>query len=199
MGGAQAIAALAYGTESVPAVDKITGPGNAWVAEAKRQVSNRVGIDLHAGPSEVLVYAERGADAWRIATDLVAQAEHDPLAIPLCVTTDAGLAAEVERAVENELSKQPNPVAAESLSRNGWVLLAGSREAAIEFINRYAPEHLQIEGNAAIADQITAAGAIFVGGWSPEPVGDYYAGPNHTLPTGGFARFQSALGTTGVG
>ncbi len=195
MGGAQAIGALAFGTDTVPRVDKITGPGNAWVAEAKRQVSRRVGVDIHAGPSEILILTDERGDPWRIACDLIAQAEHDPLAIPLCVTTSRYVWENLSQAVDVELAKHPNPVAAVSLRDRGAVLLARDLAEAIRFVNGFAPEHLQLETDASVVDRITAAGAIFVGGWSPEPVGDYFAGPNHTLPTGGCARFQSALGT----
>ncbi|MBM4366116.1 MAG: histidinol dehydrogenase [Deltaproteobacteria bacterium] len=195
VGGAQAVAALAFGTETLPRVDKITGPGNAYVAEAKRQVAQRVGVDIHAGPSEVLVLADESADPWRVACDLIAQAEHDPLAIPLCVTTSRRVFDDLSEAVERELARFPNPVAVEALEKNGWILLAANADAAVAFVNRYAPEHLQLEADPGLVDRITAAGSIFAGGFSPEPVGDYFAGPNHTLPTGGCARFQSALGT----
>ncbi len=195
VGGAQAVAALALGTDALPRVDKITGPGNAYVGEAKRQVSHRVGVDIHAGPSEVLVLADESADPWRVACDLIAQAEHDPLAIPLCVTTSRRVFDDLGPALERELLRFPNPVAAEALEQNGWILLAASIDGAVAFVNRYAPEHLQIEADPSLVDRITAAGSIFAGGFSPEPVGDYFAGPNHTLPTGGCARFQSALGT----
>ena len=195
MGGAQAIGAFAYGTDSVPRVDKITGPGNAWVAEAKRQVSRGVGVDIHAGPSEILILTDERGDPWRIACDLIAQAEHDPLAIPLCVTTSRYVWESLSEAVDVELAKHPNPVAAQSLRDRGAVLLARDLDEAIRFVNGFAPEHLQLETDVSVVERITAAGAIFVGGWSPEPVGDYFAGPNHTLPTGGCARFQSALGT----
>ncbi|MEN9787059.1 MAG: hypothetical protein RLZZ299_2323 [Pseudomonadota bacterium] len=194
-GGAQAVGALAYGTETIAPVDSITGPGNAWVAEAKRQVSDRVGVDLHAGPSEVLVLDDGRGDVGRICRDLVAQAEHDVVAIAICVTTSRATWEALPAAMDALLAAEPNPVAAESLASRGAVVLADSLDEAIRFVNAFAPEHLELETDPSVVDRITAAGAIFVGGWSPEPVGDYHAGPNHTLPTGGFARFQSALGT----
>lgn len=195
MGGAQAVAAFAYGTARVPRVDKITGPGNAWVAEAKRQVAGRVGVDIHAGPSEVLVLDDGRADPARVARDLVAQSEHDVLAIAVCVTTSRALWEALPGAVDALLAAEPNPVAARALADRGAVILAPSLDAAVGFVNRFAPEHLELEADPAVVDRITAAGAIFVGAHTPEPVGDYWAGPNHTLPTGGCARFQSALGT----
>lgn len=194
VGGAQAVAALALGA-GLPRADKIFGPGNAWVAEAKRQVAGRVGVDIHAGPSEVLVLDDGRADPARVARDLVAQSEHDVLAIAVCVTTSRALWEALPGAVDALLAAEPNPVAARALADRGAVILAPSLDAAVGFVNRFAPEHLELEADPAVVDRITAAGAIFVGAHTPEPVGDYWAGPNHTLPTGGCARFQSALGT----
>lgn len=195
MGGAQAVAAFAYGTESVPRVDKISGPGNRWVAEAKRQVAGRVGVDLHAGPSEVLILDDgRGDPAW-IARDLIAQAEHDVIAIAVCITTSRALYEALPAAVDAALAADPNPVAARSLADRGAVILAASLAEAVAFTNTFAPEHLELLTDPGVVHEIRTAGAIFVGVSTPEPVGDYYAGPNHTLPTGGYARFQSALGT----
>jgi histidinol dehydrogenase len=197
IGGAQAVAALAYGTATVPRVDKIVGPGNRWVAEAKRQVVGQVGIDMIAGPTEVLVIADGGASPARIAADLVAQAEHDEDAVSWCVTTDAGLAAALPGALEDALARAPRAaIARGALERNGLVVLVPSMREAIEVANRRAPEHLEIvaEGAERIAQNIRHAGAIFLGDDTPEPVGDYLAGPSHVLPTGGTARFASPLG-----
>jgi histidinol dehydrogenase len=194
MGGAQAVAAFAFGTASVPRVDKVCGPGNAWVTEAKRQVIGRVGIDMLAGPSEVLVVDDGHGTPDRIARDLLAQAEHDPVAIPLCVTTSEKTWQALPDAIAAILAAEPHPVAAQSIANRGAVLLARSIDDAITFANDFAPEHLELEADPALVDRIRNAGAIFVGGYTPEPVGDYFAGPNHTLPTAGSARFSSALG-----
>ena len=196
MGGAQAVAAFAYGTHSVPAVDKICGPGNAWVAAAKRQVAGRVGIDMFAGPSEVLIVDDGRGDARHIALDLLAQAEHDPRAVALCVTTSRALWASLPAAVAAELASVPNPVAAACIAERAAVIFADDVEAALAFAEAFAPEHLQWLADPALVDRVTHAGAIFVGAHTPEPVGDYFAGPNHTLPTGGTSRFASALSTT---
>ncbi len=193
MGGAQAVAAFAYGTATVPKVDKICGPGNAYVAVAKAKVHGRVGIDMFAGPSEVLVCDDGRGEARKIAWDLLAQAEHDPKAIPLCVTTSQGLWEALPDVVADELAKEPNEVARASMKDRGAVILAASMDEAIDFVNETAPEHLEWEADPALIPRIRAAGAIFVGAHTPEPVGDYYAGPNHTLPTGGTARFASGL------
>jgi histidinol dehydrogenase len=195
MGGAQAIAAFAFGTASVPRVDKICGPGNAYVAAAKRAVAGRVGIDMFAGPSEVLVFDDGRADGHRVAWDLLAQAEHDPLAICVCVTTSAALFESLPGLVQEELARAPNAVAAQSIADRGAVVLARDVEEAIAFIEDFAPEHLEWEADEALLARVTTAGAVFVGDSTPEPVGDYFAGPNHTLPTGGTARFASALST----
>ena len=197
IGGAQAIAALAYGTGTVPRVDKIVGPGNRWVAEAKRQVVGQVGIDMVAGPTEVLVFADETARPERVAADLIAQAEHDEDAISWCVTTDPDLAEALPTALEAALAKAPRAaIARAALERNGLIVLAGSMRDAIEVVNRRAPEHVQIaaEGAERVASSIRNAGAIFLGDSTPEPVGDYVAGPSHVLPTGGTARYASPLG-----
>ena len=197
VGGAQAIAAAAYGTESVPAVDKIVGPGNAYVAAAKRYVSGDVGIDMVAGPSEVCVLADATADPVVVAADLMAQAEHDPMASCYLVTCDAGLPERVLAAAETLLSQSPREqITRTSLDERGVVVVAESLEAAVDAVNVVAPEHLELhcEGAMALLGKIRNAGAIFVGAWSSEPLGDYVAGPNHTLPTGGTARFSNPLG-----
>ncbi len=197
IGGAQAVAALACGTATVPRVDKIVGPGNRWVAEAKRQVVGQVGIDMVAGPTELLVIADGGAVPERIAADLIAQAEHDEDAVSWCVTPDPGLADALPAALEAALSRAPRAaIARAALERNGLVVLVPSMREAIEVANRRAPEHLEIvaEGAERIASNIRHAGAIFLGDDTPEPVGDYLAGPSHVLPTGGTARYASPLG-----
>ena len=197
IGGAQAVAALAYGTATVPRVDKIVGPGNRWVAEAKRQVVGQVGIDMIAGPTEVLVIADGTARPDRVAADLIAQAEHDEDAVSWCVTSDPGLADALPAALEAALARAPRAaIARAALERNGLMVLVPSMREAIEVANRRAPEHLQIvaEGAERIAKAIRHAGAIFLGDDTPEPVGDYIAGPSHVLPTGGTARYASPLG-----
>jgi histidinol dehydrogenase len=197
IGGAQAVAALAYGTPTVPRVDKIVGPGNRWVAEAKRQVVGQVGIDMIAGPTEVLIIADASARPARIAADLIAQAEHDEDAVSWCVTTDPALAEALPAALEAALALAPRAaIARTALERNGLVVLVPSIREAIEVANRRAPEHLEIvaEGAERVASSIRHAGAIFLGDDTPEPVGDYLAGPSHVLPTGGTARYASPLG-----
>jgi histidinol dehydrogenase len=197
VGGAQAIAALAYGTATIPRVDKIVGPGNRWVAEAKRQVVGQVGIDMIAGPTEVVVLADATARPARVAADLIAQAEHDEDAVSWCVTTDPGLAEALPAALEAALARAPRAaIARTSLERNGLIVLVPSMRDAIEVVNRRAPEHLQIvaEGAERVAAGIRHAGAIFLGDDTPEPVGDYLAGPSHVLPTAGTARYASPLG-----
>ncbi len=198
IGGAQAVGALAYGTEEVPAVDAIVGPGNAWVAAAKRLVSGRVGIDLDAGPSEVCVVADHTAHADWVARDLIAQAEHDPRASCLLVTTSADLAQAVLERIPEILAAEPIAVAEQALAENGSVCVVADLNKAAEVVNAYAPEHLELEvaDPEALLAKVTSAGAVFLGGWSPAPLGDYLAGPNHTLPTGGAARFQSGLGVS---
>jgi len=196
IGGAQAVAALAYGTETIPRVDKITGPGNIFVATAKKQVFGQVGIDMIAGPSEILVINDGSGVPAHIAADLLSQAEHDELASSILITTDRrfgeAVAAEVERQLV-QLSRQA--IARASWERFGAIIIASSLSEAISFSNRIAPEHLELAVAEPFAclSQITNAGAIFMGHWTPEAAGDYLAGPNHTLPTGGTARFFSPL------
>jgi histidinol dehydrogenase len=197
VGGAQAVAALAYGTATIAPVDKIVGPGNAYVAEAKRQVFGRVGIDMVAGPSEVVVVADAGAapPAW-LAADLLAQAEHDPRAQSVLVTDDAAFAAAVLDAVESQLATLPRgAVARESWEGQGAVTLVPRIDDALPLIDALAPEHLQLVGPGAEALEplVRHAGAVFVGALTPEVIGDYVGGPNHVLPTGRTARFASGL------
>jgi histidinol dehydrogenase len=197
VGGAQAIAALAYGTRTIPRVDKIVGPGNRWVVEAKRQVVGRVGIDMMAGPTEVLIIADHTSRPERVAADMIAQAEHDEDATSWCITTDPDLAEALPAALEHALAQNPRePIARAALERNGLIVVAGSMRDAIEVVNRRAPEHLQIstEGAERVASSIRNAGAIFLGDDTPESVGDYLAGPSHVLPTAGTARYASPLG-----
>jgi histidinol dehydrogenase len=197
IGGAQAVAALAYGTETVPRVDKIVGPGNAWVAAAKRLVFGDVDIDAIAGPSEVLVIADDAADARLVAADLLAQAEHDREAVPVLVTTSAALAARVDEELERQLATLPRrDIARAALENHGAAVLVADVAEAVRLANRFAPEHLElhVRDAARTAEKIRAAGAIFVGGFSPEAAGDYLCGPNHVLPTAGAARYASPLG-----
>jgi histidinol dehydrogenase len=197
-GGAQAVAALALGTEQVPRVDVIVGPGNAWVTEAKRQLSGEVRIDSLAGPTEVVIVADERSDPRHIAVDLVAQGEHDPLALSLAVMPDEGLARRTAEELSRELSEHPNRIAAESLQSHGALVVARSLEEALAFADELAPEHLEllVSDAAAALPRVPRAAAVFVGRFAPVPVGDYLAGPNHTLPTGGTARFASPLGVT---
>lgn len=198
IGGAQAIAAMAYGTEQVPRVDKITGPGNAYVAAAKKVVSGDVGIDMIAGPSEVCVMADTFAQPELIAIDLMAQAEHDPLASCYLVTTDAALASEVEALIAQYVEDSPRKdITLAALENRGLIVICPSLASIIETVNVIAPEHLEIHMTdpMELIGSIRHAGAIFCGEFSPESCGDYVAGPNHTLPTGGTARFSSPLGT----
>ena len=197
IGGAQAVAALAYGTESVPRVDKIVGPGNVWVATAKRLSFGQVDIDSIAGPSEVLVVADGGADAELVAADMLAQAEHDPLAAAICVTPDRRLAARVAAALDRQLASLPRrAVAARALANFGAIVVTRSLARALEIANRLAPEHLELAVRAPRRwlPRVRHAGAVFLGQDAPEAFGDYLAGPNHVLPTGGTARFASPLG-----
>jgi histidinol dehydrogenase len=197
LGGAQAVGALAYGTQSVPRVDKIVGPGNAWVASAKRQVYGEVDIDSIAGPSEVLIVADNDAPAAWIAADLLAQAEHDREARAILVTTSSSLAAAVAAEVEAQLQALPRKAIAEhSIGHHGAAVIVESIDDAVAFANRFAPEHLELDvaDARAVAARCTTAGAIFVGKWSSEAAGDYVAGANHVLPTGGAARYASPLG-----
>lgn len=196
-GGAQAVAALAYGTASVPRVDKIVGPGNIYVAAAKRLVFGEVDIDSIAGPSEILVIADDGADAETIAADLLSQAEHDEAAYPLLVTTSAELVGAVQAALSRQLATLPrHGIASAALRDNGWALVVGGRDALAEVANRLSVEHVALHVREArqLANQITHAGALFIGGMTPEAAGDYVAGPSHVLPTGGAARYGSPLG-----
>lgn len=196
VGGAQAIAALAYGTESIAAVDKITGPGNAYVAAAKKAVSGDVGIDMIAGPSEVCVVADDTADPAMVAIDLMAQAEHDPLAACYLVTFSEEYADEVEAALETLLPVSPRAeITRKSLDDMGLIVVAPTMDQALQTVNVIAPEHLEMHVAHAMdyLGGIRNAGAIFLGEWTPEAVGDYVAGPNHTLPTGGTARYASPL------
>jgi histidinol dehydrogenase len=198
LGGAQAVAALAYGTASLRRVDKIVGPGNIYVALAKTRVFGDVGIDMVAGPSEVVVIAERGADPAWIAADLLAQAEHDPMARALLITDAPDLLPRVEAALTAQLERLPRrTIAAESLAANGAFILVADLEAAVDVANRLAPEHLElmVAVPAALLARVRHAGAVFLGAHTPEVVGDYVAGPNHVLPTAGTARFASPLGT----
>jgi len=196
IGGAQAVAALAYGTATIPKVDKITGPGNIYVATAKKLVFGQVGIDMIAGPSEILVINDGSGNPVHIAADLLSQAEHDELASSVLITTDRSfgekVAAEVERQLK-ELSREA--IARKSWESFGVIIVAGNLDEAIAFSNRIAPEHLElaVEHPFEIMPLITNAGAIFMGHYTPEASGDYLAGPNHTLPTGGTARFFSPL------
>jgi histidinol dehydrogenase len=196
IGGAQAIAAMAYGTQTIRPVDKITGPGNAYVAAAKRQVFGRVGIDMIAGPSEIVVIADAGADADWIALDLLSQAEHDESAQSILLTDDAGLADRVARAVEKRLETLTRrAIAGASWRDYGAIVVTRDLEEAAELSNRLAPEHLEIctEDPEALAGAVRHAGAIFLGAWTPEAIGDYVGGPNHVLPTARSARFSSGL------
>ena len=196
MGGAQAVAALAYGTESVPKVDKIVGPGNAFVAEAKRQVFGIVAIDMIAGPSEIMVVADGSCDADVVATDLLSQAEHDRLASAVLVTDSEELAKEVSEALERIIpTLSRSEIARASIDNNGKIIVAKDLDLAIEVANRIAPEHLEVcvDNPFDYLSKIRNAGSIFMGKNCPEALGDYFAGPNHTLPTSGTARFSSPL------
>ncbi|GGA73976.1 histidinol dehydrogenase [Nitratireductor aestuarii] len=197
IGGAQAVAALAYGTETIPAVDKIVGPGNAYVAAAKRQVFGKVGIDMIAGPSEVLVVADPDNDPAWIAADLLAQAEHDSAAQSILMTTDAAFADAVEEAVQKQLETLPRAEIASASWRDfGAIILLNGLEEAPALIDRIAPEHLELATDVAekLVLKIRNAGAVFIGRYTPEALGDYVAGSNHVLPTARSARFSSGLG-----
>ncbi|MDQ1144403.1 histidinol dehydrogenase [Bacillus sp. SORGH_AS 510] len=196
VGGAQAIAALAYGTESIASVDKITGPGNIFVALAKREVFGDVDIDMIAGPSEIAILADETARADEVAADLLSQAEHDPRACSVLVTPSMRLAEEVAQEVEKQLVVLPRQeIAARSIADYGVIYVAADLDEAVETVNQLAPEHLEImtENAIELLGKIRHAGAIFIGRYSSEPVGDYFAGPNHVLPTNGTARFSSPL------
>ena len=196
VGGAQAIAALAYGTESIPRVDKIVGPGNAFVAEAKKQVFGRVSIDMIAGPSEILVIADGKSNPVHVAADLLSQAEHDKLASAVLVTDSEELALAVQAELERQLPLLPRQeIARASIENNGKIIVAETLMAGIEIANEIAPEHLelQVDDPFSYLDAIQNAGSIFLGRSCPEALGDYFAGPNHTLPTSGTARFSNPL------
>jgi len=196
VGGAQAIAALAYGTESIPKVDKIVGPGNAFVAEAKKQVFGEVSIDMIAGPSEILIISDKNSDPSFIAADLLSQAEHDKLASAVLVTDSKDLACAVQAEIENQLSTlERYEIARESIDKNGKIIVAETLDAAIKIANEIAPEHLElcVDSPFDYLDKIRHAGSIFMGRYCPEALGDYFAGPNHTLPTSGTAKFSNPL------
>lgn len=189
LGGAHAVAALAYGTSSIPCVDKIVGPGNLYVTAAKRLVAFDSSIDMLAGPTEIVVTSERG-NAAAIASDLVAQAEHDPEALAIFITSREELARSVM--AETKLRSRDNPVALQALGRNGLVIVAANVDEARQITNRLAPEHLTVDA-ASDLNWVENAGSVFVGRWSAQPMGDYISGPNHTLPTGGMARVRGGL------
>ena len=196
-GGAQAVAALAYGTESVPAVDKIVGPGNIYVATAKRKVFGKVGIDMIAGPSEILVLADGASNPAWVAADLLSQAEHDKLASPVLVTDSRALAEAVRDELERQIPQLPRAaIARESVDTNGKIIITDDLHKAVQAANLIAPEHLElcVEDPFALLHEVQNAGSIFLGRHAPEALGDYFAGPNHTLPTSGTARFSSPLG-----
>ena len=196
IGGAQAIAAMAYGTESVPRVDKITGPGNIFVTLAKKEVYGHVDIDMLAGPSEILILADESASAEYVAADLLSQAEHDPLASSILITTDMELAQESLAEVRKQLETLPRKdIARASLEGHGRIIVTENMDQAIHLANVSGPEHIEllVGDSFHILPKIRCAGAIFLGPYSPEPLGDYFAGPNHVLPTGGTARFYSVL------
>ena len=196
VGGAQAVAALAYGTESIPKVDKIVGPGNAFVAEAKKQVFGLVSIDMIAGPSEILVIADGKSDPAHVAADLLSQAEHDKLASAVLVTDSADLAEKVSEELEKQIPLLPrSEIARASINNNGKIIVADNLMQGIEISNEIAPEHLElmVDDPFAYLDAVKHAGSIFMGRNCPEALGDYFAGPNHTLPTSGTARFSSPL------
>ena len=197
IGGAQAVAALAYGTESVPRVDKIVGPGGVFVATAKRKVFGQVAIDMIAGPSEILVLADGKTNPQWAAADLLSQAEHDPLSSAVLVTDSRELAEAVQAEVEARLEALPRKeIARRSIEDNGKIIVEDSLDKALLAVNRIAPEHLElcVDDPFALLPRITSAGSVFLGRFTPEALGDYFAGPNHTLPTSGTARFSSPLG-----
>ena len=196
IGGAQAIAALAYGTETVPKVDKIVGPGNAYVAEAKKQVFGKVSIDMIAGPSEILVIADGKSDPAFVAADLLSQAEHDRMSSAVLITDSAGLATAVQQEVERQLELLPRrEIASVSIDTNGKIIITDSITNAVELANELAPEHLElcVDDPEAYLPLVRHAGSVFLGRYCPEALGDYFGGPNHTLPTMGTARFSSPL------
>ena len=196
IGGAQAIAAMAFGTETIPRVDKITGPGNIFVTLAKKEVYGHVDIDMLAGPSEILIVADKTADPVYTAADMLSQAEHDPLASSIVITDDAELAQKVADEAEKQLAKLPRrEIAQASIDRNGLIVIAEDIMQAMRFANVSAPEHMELltEQPFQLLPYVRHAGAVFLGAYSPEPLGDYFAGPNHVLPTGGTARYYSVL------
>ncbi|WP_173442792.1 histidinol dehydrogenase [Selenomonas ruminantium] len=196
IGGAQAIAALAFGTETIPRVDKITGPGNIFVTLAKKEVYGHVDIDMLAGPSEILIVADDSADPVYTAADMLSQAEHDPLASSIVITDSEKLARQVAIEAENQLQKLPRQeIARASIERNGLIVIADDMMQALRFANTSAPEHLELLTHEPfqLLPYVRHAGAVFLGAYSPEPLGDYFAGPNHVLPTGGTARYYSVL------
>ena len=197
VGGAQAIAALAYGTETIPAVDKIVGPGNAFVAEAKKQVFGKVAIDMIAGPSDILVVADGRSNARHVAADMLSQAEHDKLSCAVLVTDSMALAKAVQAEIERQVRLLPRvEIASASVDVNGKIIVADTLDAAVEIANALAPEHIElcVDNPFDFLGKVRHAGSIFLGRNCPEALGDYLAGPNHTLPTSGTARFSSALG-----
>ena len=196
IGGAQAIAAMAFGTATVPRVDKITGPGNIFVTLAKKEVYGHVDIDMLAGPSEILIVADKTADPVYTAADMLSQAEHDPLASSIVITDDEALADKVAAEVENQLQQLPRQeIAKASIERNGLIVIAEDMQQALRFANVSAPEHMELltAEPFQLLPYVRHAGAVFLGAYSPEPLGDYFAGPNHVLPTGGTAKFYSVL------
>ena len=196
IGGAQAIAALAFGTESVPRVDKVTGPGNIFVTLAKKEVYGHCDIDMLAGPSEILIVADDSADPKLVAADLLSQAEHDPLACPILISADQSLTAAAVAEVDRQLAALPRKdIASAAIEENGLAINVNSLDEAVTLANISAPEHLEllVRDTWAVLPEIKTAGAVFLGSNSPEPLGDYLAGPNHVLPTGGTARFFSVL------
>ena len=198
VGGAQAIAALAYGTQTIPKVDKIVGPGNIFVATAKRMVFGEVNIDSIAGPSEILLLADDSADSLHVAADMLSQAEHDEMAAALCVTTSMAVGQKIQRAIEDRLrSTKRQAITLKSLEKYGAIIVARGKKEMVELANAIAPEHVEliVRKPQKLAKEIYNAGAMFLGPYSPPPLGDYCAGPNHVLPTGGGARFFSPLGT----
>ncbi len=197
IGGAQAIAALAYGTESIKRVDKITGPGNAYVAAAKQMLYGTVGIDVIAGPTEVVIVGDATARPEFVAADLIAQAEHDERAVPIYITTDAKLAGTVCAELDKQLETAPRrDIARRALDQQGVIVQVSTLSEAANLVNELAPEHLEVllKNPEAFASKVKHAGSIFLGAYSTEALGDYAAGPNHTLPTSGTARFSSPLG-----
>ena len=197
VGGAQAIGALAIGTKSIPKVDVITGPGNIYVTLAKKKVYGKVGIDSLAGPSEILIIADQSAKLEHVASDMLAQSEHDPLASAILITTNKKLAEKLPAEIERQLINHPRlEICQESISKWGLIVLCDNLETCAKLSNTFAPEHLEllVEDPKELSKSIKNAGAIFMGPWSPEAIGDYLGGPNHTLPTSGTARFAGALG-----